>query len=109
MNQSNPNEQHRFVPFIGGNITFVSHLNDTAYGTCVDITQDDFFYDIFVENWSLSANERIPVTTDQRIIKTLRERMRYLKSGVTVTERDGVLEFQNNSFRFGGLSIVKAL
>ena len=105
----NSYEQCRFTPFIGGNITFMSHLKDMAYGKCVGIEEDDFFYDVFVEDWSLSADTSVSVTTDNRIHKTLQDRMRYLKSGVTITERNAVLEFQNSSFRFGGLSIEKVV
>ena len=107
MNHDKPFEQYNFLAFVGGKITFVSHLRDTAYGICVDIREDDFFYDIFVKDWSLSADASVTVTTDNRVHKTLRDPMRYLKSGVMITERDAVLEFQNSSCRFGGLSIIK--
>ena len=96
-----------FSPFINGLVEYTSHENRLAYGTCLGVEEEDYFFVIHIAAWFIDKEQqrRVP-PQDESMCAVLRNTMLFVKSRYDVALLGESFELHHKSILFQNIRIT---
>ena len=96
-----------FSPFINGLVEYTSHENRLAYGTCLGIEEEDYFFVIHIAAWFIDKKQqrRVP-PQDESMCAVLRNTMQFVRSRYDVERCNNVFRLRHKSIHFQSVCII---